>query len=235
MTTINSQRRQPSLPRGHVFLATVSHGTPRSKKASGGNLLWDISPLLPLSSPKKIPPKKTGIWAELERHLTVFITCQRHIGVLHTKEQVRVQTTFVISPQAYGFLGFLCTASERLIFYFLVRSFVVFRIPTPNQGNRKLGHTFTPSHISSLRLSPGWKFGLHFRARQELSQYRVAFAIVFFGLVVLFSSFFFYCHSPMRLTIRGTCSNALQPGKKGPGQKLWIPNSSSLFGFSRRH
>lgn len=184
---------------------------------------------------RKYPPqKKTGTWAELERHLTEFITCQRHIGVLHTKEQVRVHNNIVISPQAYGFLGFLCTASERLILFFL---FGVLRISgyQPHQTKATASSVTHSLHIiSSLRLSPGWKFGLHFRARQELSQYRVAFTFVFFGLVVLFS-FFFPGLSPLRLTIRGTCSNAPQPGKKGPGQKLWIPNSSSLFGFSRRH
>lgn len=89
--------------------------------------------------------------------------------------------------------------------------------------------------FSSLRLGPGWKFGLHFRARQELSHYRVAFAILFFWSGCPCFFFFFFCLSPMRLTIRGTCSNAQQPGKKGPGQKFWISNSSSLFGFSRRH
>lgn len=139
---------------------------------------------------RKQSPKKTGIWAELERHLTEFITCQRHNGVLHTKEQVRVHNNIVNSPQAYGFLGFLCTASERLIFIYC-SEFCGFQ-DTNHQTKATASSVSHSLHIiSSLRLGPGWKFGMHFRARQELSQYRVAFAFVFFGLVVLFSLFFF--------------------------------------------
>jgi len=173
--------------------------------------------MLPLSSPKKIHPKKTGIWAELERHLTVFITCQRHIGVLHTKEQVRVHNNICHLSTGIRVLGFPLY-SERAFDFLSFSLFGVLWFSGYQHQTKATASSVTHSlHlISSLRLSPGWKFGSHFRARQELSQYRVAFAIVFFGLVVLFSLFFFFsfCLSPLRLTIRGTCSNALQPGKK---------------------
>lgn len=146
MTTINDQRRQPPLPRGYVFLATVSPGTSPSEVASVSTSYGTLCSLC--RHRRKYPTKKkTGIWAELERHLTEFITCQRHIGVLHTKEQVRVHNNIVISPQAYGFLGFLCTASERLIFISLFGVLRFSGYQPPNQGNRKLGHTLTPSHL----------------------------------------------------------------------------------------
>lgn len=132
-------------------------------------------------------------------------------------------------------LGFPLYSERAFDFYFLLCSeFCGFQDTNHQTKTTASSVTHSLHIISSLRLGPGWKFGLHFRARQVLSQYRVASAFVSFGLVVLLS-FSFYCLSPLRLTIRGTCSNALQPGKKGPGQKLWTPNSSSLFGFSRRH
>ena len=84
--------------------------------------------MLPLSSPKKIHPKKTGIWAELERHLTVFITCQRHIGVLHTKEQVRVHNNICHLSTGIRVLGFPLYSERAFDFLlFLVRSSVVFQ------------------------------------------------------------------------------------------------------------
>lgn len=116
--------------------------------ASGSTSDGTGHPLLPLSSPKKIPyQKRLAPGQSLERHLTESITCQRHIGVLHTKEQVRVHNNIVISPQAYGFLGFLCTASERLIFIFLFGVLRSSGYQPPNQDNRKLGHTFTPYYL----------------------------------------------------------------------------------------
>lgn len=164
--------------------------------------------MLPLSSPKKTPPKKTGIWAELERHLTEFITCQRHIGVLHTMEQVRVHNNIVITPQAYGFLGFLCTASERLSFFpcfFLFPG--VLRFSGYHHQTKATASSVTRSlHIiSSLRLGPGWKFGLHFRARQELSQYRVAFLSL-----VSFGGFFFLSFASDNKRNMQQCTTARQ-------------------------
>lgn len=150
-----------------------------------------MSPLLPLSSPKKIPSKKTGIRTELERHLTEFITCQRHIGVLHTKEQVRVHNNICHLSTGIRVLGFPLYSERAFDFiFFPCPEFLRFSGYQHQTKATASSVTHSLHLISSLRLGPGWKFGLHFRARQELSQYRVAFAILFFGLVVLLSFLF---------------------------------------------
>lgn len=131
-------------------------------------------------------------------------------------------------------LGFPLYSERAFDFYFLFGVLRISGYQPPNQGNRKLGHTLTP-HYLLIATGSGVEildciFGRGRNCRN------IGWPLLLFSLVWLSSfHYFFFCLSPLRLTIRGTCSNALQPGKKGPGQKLWIPNSSSLFGFSRRH
>lgn len=89
-------------------------------------------------------------------------------------------------------LGFPLYSERAFDFYFLFCSeFCGFQDTNHQTKTTASSVTHSLHIISSLRLGPGWKFGLHFRARQELSQYRVASAFVSFGLVVLLLIFFF--------------------------------------------
>lgn len=135
-----------------------------------------------------------------------------------------------------GFPLYSERAFEFFLFFFIVRSFADFRIPTtkPRQPQaRSHTHSILSPHCDWVR---GGNLDCIFGRGRNCRN--IGWPLLLFSLVWLSSFPFFFmsfCLSPLRLTIRGTCSNALQPGKKGPGQKLWIPNSSSLFGFSRRH
>lgn len=135
-------------------------------------------------------------------------------------------------------LGFPLYSERAFDFYFLFGVLRSSGYQPPNQGNRKLGHTLTPYYLL-IATGSGVEIWICIFGRGRNCR-NIGWPLLLFPPVWL-SSFRFsfscllFCLSPLRLTIRGTCSNALQPGKKGPGQKLWIPNSSSLFGFSRRH
>jgi hypothetical protein len=185
--------------------------------------------------------KNTGIREELERHLTEFITCQRHIGVLHTKEQVRVHNNIChLSTQAYGFLGFSLYSERAFDFVFRFFSYSEFSVFQDTSAKPRQPQARSHTHsISSARCD--WVRGgcldcIFGRGRicRNIG-WPLLFFFLWFGCLsyffyFLFFIFFFFLPSLslLRLTIRGTCSNALKPGKKGPGQKLWIPNSSFL-------
>lgn len=128
--------------------------------------------------------------------------------------------------RVFGFPLFSERAS--VLFSFFIRSFAVFRIPTTKQRQPQArSHTLSISSPHCDWIRGGILDCIFGRGRNCRNIGWPFLVFLFFGLCSLFSL--------LRLTIRGTCSNALQPGKKGPGQNFWIPNSSSLFGISRRH